>query len=449
MMNVTSVRLHKIFFSLLTTILLSFLVGHHPIHADTIFQQVGIASPPAPVGSGARAMGMGGAFIAVADDATAASWNPAGLIQLEKPELSIVGAFDHRSSSFSSQSHPEIDGTATDDITSLNYFSAALPFHWYKNLVVSANYQRLYDFNQTFSHDLTITSPELTLDRQTSFDQSGFVGALGLAGAVELTPTLSAGLTLNVWSDQLGWNNGWQSRYHARTSGTMAGLPITNVTTIEEEYEKFRGINFNLGLLWETDWGTLGAVIKTPFRATLVHHFDFSSATEGEPPSAPIDIDEEVSLRMPLSYGIGWSKRFADRTTLSLDVTRIHWEDYKLTDSQGNDFSPIDGRPISQSNIAPTIHVRAGYEYVIPLPAKALALALRAGLFYDPEPAQDSSNDFYGLSLGAGLSRNRFSLDVAYQLRWGHDIDSNQLIATSNADVTQHSVLASLIYYFQ
>ncbi len=31
------------------------------------------ASSPNPVGSGARAMGMGGAFIAVADDATAAS----------------------------------------------------------------------------------------------------------------------------------------------------------------------------------------------------------------------------------------------------------------------------------------------------------------------------------------------------------------------------------------
>ena len=46
----------------------------------------------AVVGSGARAFGMGGAFIAVADDATAASWNPAGLSQLEKPELSGVFA---------------------------------------------------------------------------------------------------------------------------------------------------------------------------------------------------------------------------------------------------------------------------------------------------------------------------------------------------------------------
>ena len=33
-------------------------------------------------GFGARALGMGGAFTAVADDATAAYWNPAGLSQV-------------------------------------------------------------------------------------------------------------------------------------------------------------------------------------------------------------------------------------------------------------------------------------------------------------------------------------------------------------------------------
>ena len=43
-----------------------------------------------PVGSGARAVSIGGAFIAAADDATAASWNPGGLIQLRTSECSLV-----------------------------------------------------------------------------------------------------------------------------------------------------------------------------------------------------------------------------------------------------------------------------------------------------------------------------------------------------------------------
>jgi hypothetical protein len=42
------------------------------------------------VGLGARAMGMGGAFVAVADDATGGFFNPAGLVQITKPTM---GAF--------------------------------------------------------------------------------------------------------------------------------------------------------------------------------------------------------------------------------------------------------------------------------------------------------------------------------------------------------------------
>jgi long-subunit fatty acid transport protein len=38
---------------------------------------------------GARAMGLGGAFLALADDATAAFANPAGLVQLVRPEVSL------------------------------------------------------------------------------------------------------------------------------------------------------------------------------------------------------------------------------------------------------------------------------------------------------------------------------------------------------------------------
>jgi hypothetical protein len=43
-------------------------------------------------GVGARALAMGGAFVAVADDATAAYWNPAGLVQLREREFTLMHA---------------------------------------------------------------------------------------------------------------------------------------------------------------------------------------------------------------------------------------------------------------------------------------------------------------------------------------------------------------------
>lgn len=55
--------------------------------------------PPQPVVNlqfnfsdpGARSLGFGGAFIGLADDATAAFANPAGLVQLGRPEVSVEG----------------------------------------------------------------------------------------------------------------------------------------------------------------------------------------------------------------------------------------------------------------------------------------------------------------------------------------------------------------------
>lgn len=43
------------------------------------------------MGVGARAIGMAGAFTAVADDATAIFWNPAGLTQIEEHQFFLAG----------------------------------------------------------------------------------------------------------------------------------------------------------------------------------------------------------------------------------------------------------------------------------------------------------------------------------------------------------------------
>jgi len=44
------------------------------------------------VGAGARALGMGGAFVALADDASATYWNPAGIVSIPSTELEAMHA---------------------------------------------------------------------------------------------------------------------------------------------------------------------------------------------------------------------------------------------------------------------------------------------------------------------------------------------------------------------
>src|SRR5262245_31586642 len=43
------------------------------------------------INPGARSLALAGAFIGLADDATAAATNPAGLVQLARPEISVEG----------------------------------------------------------------------------------------------------------------------------------------------------------------------------------------------------------------------------------------------------------------------------------------------------------------------------------------------------------------------
>ena len=147
-----------------------------------ITQTVEIASSPNPVGSGARALGMGGAFIGVADDATAASWNPAGLIQLETPEISIVGAFNKRTEDTTYLAFPEASGPQRISTYDLNYLSLAYPFTTpLTNMIFSLNIQHLYDFNKKakFSyHFADLSPPPLTLNNSVNFDQSGSFRAL-------------------------------------------------------------------------------------------------------------------------------------------------------------------------------------------------------------------------------------------------------------------------------
>lgn len=424
------------------------------LFAATLFQQVGVVSSPNPVGSGARAVGMGGAFISIADDATAASWNPAGLIQLERPEISMVGGCFNRRWNFSSDIHPEIDNTSNSDDFNINYFSATYPFHFYKDMVVSVNYQRLYEFKQNFSHQYNYSSLGVDLLRDIDFSKDGYVGALGLGCAVRITPTLSLGATLNIWTDQLFWRNGWKETYSEHGTGTQGGVPVTIYTQITDEYSRFRGLNANLGLLWDMNkWLRFGAVLKTSFDASISHKFSFRQKSIFESPvnqivSSEHVVSEEVELRMPLSYGFGVAWRVSDALCFDLDVYRTEWSEYLLTDSQNNTFSPIDGRPEKDSDVEDTIQVRIGGEYLFIGQERQIVVPVRGGIFYDPEPSHGTVKDFYGIAVGSGIAYRKFIFDIAYQVRWGRSVDTGNVIATSSADIMQHLLLASIIVHF-
>jgi long-subunit fatty acid transport protein len=405
-----------------------------------------------PVGSGARALGMGGAFIAVADDATAASWNPGGLVQLERPEVSVVGAYFHRDEDLDFGTNPEGNGSQSVSKSRLNYMSAAYPFSlWGINMVVSANYQNLYDLTREWNFVLNQSSDTLNFTEDIDYDQDGTLSAWGLAYSVQIMPRLSFGVTLNFWEDGI-YSNEWDQEVVQSGSGTFAGNRFTFDSRSDDEFS-FSGFNMNLGILWNvTGRLNIGAVLKTPFTADIRHKSSFSSSIQF--PDFPAN-DSSFSdrstlsedLDMPMSFGVGLAYRFSDSFTASLDVYRTEWDDFELKDSTGNKISPISGLPSSESDVDPTYQVRMGAEYLFIQPQ--YVIPLRGGVFYDPAPAERSPDHFYGFSVGSGIGIDRFIFDIAYQYRFGNDVGSSILQDLDfSEDVKEHTVYASIIIHF-
>jgi long-subunit fatty acid transport protein len=218
---------------------------------------------------------------------------------------------------------------------------------------------------------------------------------------------------------------------------------VTSEILLTEKY-KFSGFNFNLGILWNvTNKLNVGAVFKSPFTANIDLKEEISEV------SPFIDAnkrsEDNLDLDMPMSYGVGVAYRFSDQFLMSADFTRTHWDDFLL--KNGNEISPITSLPKDESHIDPTNTIRVGGEYIFIKPK--YIIPLRAGVFYDPAPARNSPDDFFGFSIGTGIGMNRFSLDAAYQYRFGRNVgESRPTQSDLSIDVDEHSFYSSLIIYF-
>jgi long-subunit fatty acid transport protein len=450
-----------------------------------------IPPTPVPVGSGARAAGMSNAFVAIADDATAASWNPAGLVQLERPEFSIVGSLFRLHDRFSATGNPAFGGDNRDDTFDLNFLSVAAPLPFTimnRNATVSLSYQRKFDFNRSFDASLASGSlapftPPLAIGQfsRLQFDQQGGLSAVSTAFAMELTRELSIGVAFNFWRSTFLSDNEWSQ--HTRTRGLTVIGPSAFLSggISREEYNDFRGENFTVGLLWKTNprW-SLGLRYDSAFTARANYtSFDMeiriNPLVAGLNPGFSLDRrTERRRIRIPDTWALGVAYRANDRFTVAMDVSRTDWNDFLVRDSRGRKSSLVDGADLSdrrrRTDIDPAYTVRLGAEYVFIPREPGIDLprlwTLRGGLTYEEEPASNRStrstrdyfrrgegspDRFYGASLGIGLLLGqRVNIDLAYQLRYGPGVNRDLDPGASgfDDDELRHRVFLSTVIYF-
>ena len=397
-------------------------------------------------------MGQGNAFIAVADDATAASWNPAGIAQLEKPEGSFALEWFSSRNYIESTPHPESEGGGDVEERDLNYASIVYPLALERHLVLSLNYLRLYRLDQQreFAVDYGDQFGAGTqMYSRYSWKGEGSLAVVAPAVAANVTDKLSLGLAVNIWNDDITQSSSFRKRNYSWSSIDILFLGLHNedIAWTKEEYWVKRGYSLTLGGIYRLskEWA-VGGVLKPPFTLNL----DYKVTTSGENGGmayGPDHVRGESDLKMPLSAGLGLAWRPSDPLTLSTDVVWTDWSSYRYRVA-GQDVSPLTNWPYRENQCDDTYTWRSGAEYLVI--RDRYVVPLRCGFAVDPSPSVDQVDDFYTVSLGTGLQYDRYAFDIAYEVRWANGVNDAQVNDTGgHENVLQHRVLASLIVYFR
>jgi len=397
------------------------------------------------LGSGARALGMGGAFLARADDATAASWNPAGLSYLRRSEVSLVG-FHSISSARGRDAAGDTTSTDRFEGSALDFISLAHPVRLGTRFgAVQLSYQRVLPFGG----DRHIEIPEPRATRVFDLSLQGGFDVVALGSGFQLWRRLRVGATLNRWFNGFEQETTRLQRFQART-----------VTQTEQRVEfDLSGWNVNVGVIWAPTEGlNLGVVAKTPFTARVKLSRSrtdfFTDMPSPETTTSNEFASDDLRLEFPWAAGFGVSVRPRSALTLSADYTRTAWSDARI-----REYFLLERTPLGEAAPTPAVsntifaqlpyptldvenrqadtdQIRVGVEWV--LIGARFKVPLRAGYFTDRQLFRDrtfAAPLFTGFTVGTGLLTGPFLLDVAYVLERGdyEDIDSQSHVSARSS----------------
>ena len=383
---------------------------------------------------GARAAGLGGAFVALADDATAAFANPAGLVQLLKPEISIEMRNWNHTIPYTASGRVEGDPSgrgldvtagltrpeATYDTFGLSFMSLVVPIgdwsfamyrHQYVDLEFSGETQGLFGGGSDCCQ-------ERWSDQRMHSKQD--VVSYGLSAGYRFSDRFSVGLGLTYFDVHLDsltteylWDVDSETGFFGPTSYLPERLALTEYLFIDDEDWTFSG-----GFLWSpTSRWRIGGVYREGLDAGLGNDVIVGVAVDyGVPPGTVIIRNRDVPAAFPDVYGLGVSYRaLEERLTLSFQWDRIEYS--SIPRSIGLDDQTIDD--------ADELHFGAEYVFLEWSPV----MAVRLGAWLDPDHQMyaivddpytqamlPQSDDEWHYTAGLGFATQRFQVDLAADL---------------------------------
>jgi long-chain fatty acid transport protein len=347
---------------------------------------------------GARANAMGRAFIGLADDASAAITNPAGLLSLTRPQayfefkdtdlrVARLSTFD----SFTSL----VPTTTSKTLAIPAFFSFSTPVG--KKLAVAFTRHEFLNYQETFHLGVrpvpgaaTFNFSLFPVDGSSNFTATSYAGSIAFAA----TPQIRVGLTVSL--DRLN-----ATSTATRFQFTCGGQPCTAANAVEFQVgnplapliENQTSINNTssalsmvVGALWlPTDKVSVGIQFSKGSNLNVSESLQanpgaFNNGVTNLPLQNVAGSPFSVPINVPNRFGFGAAFRPTSRLLATFDFVRIGYSRLANNFVAIFDNPPITGGQFSIPNV---VEAHFGGEYLVK--TNGVPVYLRAGVFTAPD----------------------------------------------------------------
>jgi len=336
---------------------------------------------------GARALGMGGAYTAVANDATALVYNPAGLARVIRIEF--YGGLTHQRINNKTDLGFGFNDGRIQNNTRFGSGNLVLPVPTYRgSLVLAFGVNRVKSFDRAMQFSSNLNGS----DEKGIETESGGIYLWSFGAAIDVSPNISVGGALNYWNGK--------DNYTWLYEKIIDQFFIRYDDAIKDRYS---GFNLKLGVRTQPNkFLTVGATIESPVTFTIKE--DWLQATNGELDNG----NSEYKITLPFSLGTGMALNL-NNLTIAGDINFTDWTqmEYKRLEDIADANRQI------QDTYKATLRYHLGAEFLVP----RISTTLRAGFFRNPLPfkAEWVKKDREFFTTGVGFLIDQvMTLDIAW-----------------------------------
>lgn len=375
-------------------------------------------------GVGARAQALGNAYVGLANDYTALYWNPAGLAQLYRSEIS--GDFYH----LNFKNSAEFQGNSTsseENYSRLKSLGFAYKFPTTQgNFVLAFGYNRIKDYDDflgfsgynTESNELAFELPDADenyayydYDRDVQQTEqiftNGHLGAWTLGGGIQMSPSFSLGMAVNFYS---GKNEYLFDFFQDDVDNLYNTFPadFDSYELHQKIDTRFGGTGFKVGGLFKvTNDLQFGVNIDLPTRLKVMETFsenDVLIFDDGYEDAVVYDkTDWEYFVKFPYKYSFGASLDLK-KIVLTASAEYRDWSQVRFEKSDDWPYPEDYDNLLAEnryfeSEFREVLSYSAGAEVRVP----GTKLTLRGGYNLVPSPLADADSELDKQYLSGGF----------------------------------------------